>query len=309
MRDGFRLYRSDPFQYGLCMGYLMAHWRGTYSLSRSLWINFVALRIAVYFALAGLLVFEFIPLSAFVVLIATDIALFTWQVVGLIRSCEAHIAGHGSLAPVWGSYLVIVLTLFVFGTLWLGLFQHTIPRKVEEPFSTRMEREHASTYKLTLSDDKATLTLDGDVALGSTKAVRRLFSENPSIRSLVLNSTGGNIYEARGVARLVREHGLDTHIDGECSSACTIIFISGKTRTMAAAARLGFHQYRLDTTAYVHNTYIPNVDIAAEQERDRSFFERQAINQRFLDKIFKSPHSDIWFPARDELLAAGVITQ
>ena len=291
------------------MGYITKHWRGGYVLRRSFWIDFVALRAVVYAVLTGLLLFEYVPLAVFITLISADIILFTWQAVGVIRSGEAHISSYGSLAPVWGSYAVIVWALFFFGIQWLGLFQHTIPKPPEELFTTKMDRLHASTYKLTLSDDGTRLTLRGDIDFGSTKIIGKLLDEKKTVKSLTLDSPGGNIYEARGIARLVQEHGLDTHIDGECSSACTVIFISGRKRTMAKNAKLGFHQYSLDTSDYAHGAFIPGLDIAAEQERDRSFFERQAIAQNFLDQIFQAPHDGIWYPGRDELLAAGVISQ
>lgn len=291
------------------MGYIIAHWRGAQTLRWSFWINFAALRTLVYAALTGLLLLDYLPLPAFIALICADIALFAWQAVGVIRSGEGHITAYGSLAPVWGSYAVIVWALFFFGIQWLGLYQHTIPRPAEELFTTKMDRLHASTYKLSLSDDGTTLRLNGDIAPGSTRIIGKLLDEEKSVRSLLLESTGGNIYEARGIARLVITHGLDTHIDGECSSACTVIFISGRSRTMADTARLGFHQYRLDTSGYRQGVYMPSLDIGKEQERDRSFFERQAIAPDFLKKIFQSPHSEIWYPDRAELLAAGVITQ
>ena len=286
------------------MGYLIAHWRGAFSLGRACWINFIAPRAVIYLALSALLLVEFIPLPAFLALLCADIAVLAWQVVGVIRAGEAHMIGSGAMAPVWGSYLLILWVLFACGAQWLGLYQRTIPKPHEEMFATKMERLHASTYDLLLSQDGTVLLLKGDIAPGATKVVRKLLDDKPSIALLVLDSTGGNIYEARGVARYVREHGLDTHIDGECSSACTIIFISGRNRTMAQEARLGFHQYRLNMTAV-----IPLVDVAEEQERDRALFERQAVSREFLDRIFLSPHNEIWYPGRDELLAAGVLTR
>ncbi|MCB1463714.1 MAG: hypothetical protein KDJ90_15110 [Nitratireductor sp.] len=284
------------------MGFFASHWRGVYSLNRAFWVNFVALRVAVYFVLSALLGFDFIPFAAFLAVVCADAGLFAWQAVGLVRAGETHVAGHGSLVPVWGTYLAIVVTLFVFSPQWLGLYQRTILKPYEEPYADKMARLRAATYKLTLSSDDATLTLDGDIALGATGIIGRMLDEKGSVRSLTLNSSGGNIYEARGIARLVRTNGLDTRVEGECSSACTIIFISGRTRTMAETAKLGFHQYRLDTTAL-----IPNVEIAAEQARDRALFEGQAIDGAFLDRIFNSPSSEIWYPDREELRAAGVI--
>jgi len=286
------------------MSYVRSHWRGRQSFAQAFWINFVVISLALYSLLAVLSLQNHIPFVLFLAAIVTGIAIFVWQTVGLIRSGEAHVAAHGSLTPVWGSYVAVLIVLFVFGTQWLGIYQRTIPHPVEELFTTRMDRLHASTYELRQSEDGTTLTLDGEIALGATRIIGQLLADKPAIHRLVLNSVGGNIYEARGVARLVVEHGLDTHIDGTCSSACTIVFVSGMRRTMAEDARLGFHQYRLDSTAQ-----IPNVDIDAEQQRDRSFFEMRHVSADFLEKMFDRPHSEIWYPDRQELVSAHIITE
>ncbi|GKX32508.1 MAG: hypothetical protein MnENMB40S_01260 [Rhizobiaceae bacterium MnEN-MB40S] len=285
------------------MGVFLSYWRGERALGPSFWLFFVAPCVIVYAALAGVMTLHHVPFVVFVCLLVASLLIFATLSIGVIRAGEAHVAARGSLAPVWGSYVAIIVVLFIFGAQWLGLYQRTIWKPEEELFTTKMDRLHASTYDLSLSDDGRVLTLDGDVALGSTKIIRTLLSENSSVKALALNSKGGNIYEARGIARLVSEGHLDTRIDGECSSACTIIFISGANRTMGADAKLGFHQYRLDSTAN-----IPNVDIAEEQSRDRAFFENQAIDPEFLKRIFNSPHNAIWYPERSELETAGVIT-
>ncbi len=285
------------------MGVFISFWRGERALGPSFWFFFVAPCIIVYAALAFTLTRDYVPLPVFVFLLGASLAIFAMLSIGVIRAGEAHVAARGSLSPVWGSYVAIIIVLFIFGTQWLGLYQRTIWKPEEELFTTKMDRLHASTYDLSLSEDGGVLTLDGTIALGSTKIIRNLLSESKNVKALALNSNGGNIYEARGIARLVFDGKLDTRIDGECSSACTIIFISGANRTMGRSARLGFHQYRLDSTAY-----IPNVDIAEEQSRDRSFFERQAIDPEFLKRIFNSPHDAIWYPERTELETAGVIT-
>ena len=121
---------------------------------------------------------------------------------------------------------------------------------------------------------------------------------------MVLESEGGNIYEARGLAKLIREAKLSTHVETFCSSACTITFIGGIERTLANGAGLGFHQYRVDADYMVAFT-----DPLAEQAKDRALFAEAGVSEAFLERMFREDADGMWFPSVAELLAANVITQ
>ena len=283
------------------MSYLHAHWLGKQTLFRSFWINFVALRLAIWAFPLSLFVSAPIPVTLAGMLAVADFAVFMWQVVGLVRSAENHMLSRGGMAPTWGVYVAIAVVVFGIATQWLGLFQMTLARPESDLFSTRMDRLHASKYELSVSQDGSAMMLSGTVELGVTRALASLLDENAGIRRIELDSAGGNIYEARGLASLLLPLRLHTHVESECSSACTIIYMAGEERTLGEDAKLGFHAYRLDT-----DIDMPHIDVEAEQEKDRQYFIARELSEAFLARIFERDNSAIWFPKRSELEAAGI---
>ena len=284
------------------MTYLRAHWRGEQPLLLSFWINLVAVRALLWTLPLHALSPDPLPMPVLPVVIAADFALFVWQIVGVVRSVENHMLDRGGMAPTWGIYAAIAVVVFAMVTQWLGFYQLTQDKPDDELFTTRMDRLHASQYDLRVADDGTSLLLDGTIALGITKATAALLTQQPRIQRIELASTGGNIFEARGMAALILPLQVQTHVESECSSACTLVFMAGEERTLGKNARLGFHAYRLDS-----DIVMPHVDIVSEQERDRSFFLARDLDAQFLSRIFERENAEIWFPDHRELQAAGVI--
>jgi len=141
---------------------------------------------------------------------------------------------------------------------------------------------------------------------GVTNDVAKILSNHSDVKGIILDSSGGIVYEGRGLFMLIKKHGLDTYSFKNCSSACTIAFIGGARRFLGENAKLGFHQYRLDS-----DKINPIVDIENEQKneqkKDLFLYESQMINDTFLNNIFEKPQHEIWFPIQNELLAAGVV--
>lgn len=287
--------------------YIVDHWRGEQSLFRSFWINFVALR-AVLFSIQtyafgqpetdyttwGILIWGY--------MLVAHLVIFIWQVVGVLRAAETWLRDTGSQATVWGAQLSLVVGLFLTISYGIEAWQATWQIPEKESFLTRMDREHASKYALKLDADGTVMRLDGSIELGISRNMRGLLASNRQISLVVLNSTGGNIFEARGLARLFRENAISTRVENQCSSACTAAFVGGNPRIMKRGARLGFHQYRVDA-----DYTVLNVDPGREQERDIKLFESQGVSRDFLEKVFARPSNDMWFPDATELLAAGFI--
>lgn len=152
-----------------------------------------------------------------------------------------------------------------------------------------------------------TLRLDGTVAylsgptgFAAFNALGALLDSGAPVSTLVLDSPGGRVAAARGLARLVREAGLSTEVRGTCASACTLVFLAGTRRTLAPGARLGFHGYRLIST-------VGTLSPADEQARDARDMVAQGVAPAFAARALSIPHSDMWFPTRAELRAAGVL--
>ncbi len=143
--------------------------------------------------------------------------------------------------------------------------------------------------------------LTGPIDFDTYEAMKKTLTLSPPPTVLQLNSSGGRIGAARGVARLVREAGLATHVDGTCASACTLIFAAGPRRTMSGNARIGFHGYRL-------NSNVATLNASEEQDRDKAAFIAQGVDATFLDRALAIAHDDMWFPSTAELKNAGVLT-
>jgi len=227
---------------------------------------------------------------------------FVWQVVGVLRATESHFATHGSQATVWGAQLSTLLLFWLTASYALDSWQMTLPIPQELHPLARMEREHANRYQLSTDPSSTQLLVVGRIEPGITRQVEKLLAESTAIEQVILESDGGNIYEARGLAKLFQQHRLATHVDTTCASACTSAFIGGAPRSMAADARLGFHQYRVavDYTIIV-------TDTASEQQRDQQLFTRAGVSRRFVDHMFSRSADSMWWPSATELQEAGVV--
>jgi hypothetical protein len=157
-------------------------------------------------------------------------------------------------------------------------------------------------YSLELIEQDTLIHLRGPFQIGITNRVAGLIDRHPEISGIILDSEGGQIYEGRGLARLIMENKLETYSLDSCLSSCTTAFVAGTTRTLGANARLGFHQYK---------TYslIPSINVKNEQAKDMAIFVMQGISADFLEKIFIQPPEEMWWPQIDELVDAGIVHQ
>ena len=239
-----------------------------------------------------------VTVAASVFFILVRVIVFTWQIGGLIRCCGRHI--NSDISRSWATAAQGVAVLIVAATLVLTLETYLSLAFYKESLLpdeyTLLEPE----YSLSLVSQDTLIHLQGPFEVGITRNVTELIENNPQVTGIVLDSIGGQIYEGRGLAKLIRENTLDTYTTVECLSSCTTAFIAGAVRTMGINARLGFHQYK---------TYsiIPSINVNNEQSKDREIFKRQGVSPEFLKKIFDTTPDDMWFPKIDELLRANII--
>lgn len=288
--------------------YLTGHWRGAQGLAWSFWINLVLIRVFV-FALQELLRpgkgQDFHDNQLLVLLLALFFhgILFVWQAVGVLRAAEAHIRTSGDMAPVWGAQLALVLAVFWVATYVIDAWHMTFPAPDNLRLQSEYEAERARKYSIEPTSDGQSLTLSGSLELGITRHLEHQLRAYPDVKQIILASTGGNIYEARGLSNTIRQNGLNTLVMSECSSACTTVFIGGIKRRLASGGRLGFHQYRIDAD-YAVLKAAP----LREQDQDRAIFLQAGVAPWFLDIMFDSQPSDMWYPELDELIASHVAT-
>lgn len=284
------------------MDYLRDHWQGRHALSRSFWLNFALPFVLIAFgetlvrppAGAGGAVEAIIALLYIMIGYAV---ILPWQIVGLWRSSRHHLEERGDLGVVTFAQGAAVIALVTAVGGAAATLQHISGKE-----AVRQVAEAPPDYRLSFLSGEGTITIDGPFDVGLSRDLKALLASSPTVNAIVLNSDGGRVFEARGVAKQITEKGLDTFVFDHCRSACTIAFVAGKNRSLGRNGRLGFHSYKLDAV-------MGFVDPLEEQEKDKAFFLRQGLDADFVERAFSAPHETMWHPRGERLLRAGVIHQ
>lgn len=83
----------------------------------------------------------------------------------------------------------------------------------------------------------------GNIEQGFSIKLQKAIEENPKIKVIALGSGGGLIKEALDAGRYIRSKNLETTLWNNCYSACPLVFLGGKQRTiMSPYPYLGFHK-------------------------------------------------------------------
>jgi len=285
------------------LNYIRLHWRGNLSLAQAFWVNLV-----VVFLVLGILErFIFPPYieseiavttAVLVYFIAVKLIIYPWQVVGVLRSCDLRIKSDSGRS--WATVTQIALVVSLAATLIATIETYQKLQVFKRDLELKAMILPGPEYSLDLVQQGKLIHLQGPFEIGVTRRVSQLIAGNPEVIGIILDSEGGQIYEGRGLARLIRENELQTFSLEKCLSSCTTAFIAGTTRTLGTNARLGFHQYK---------TYslIPSINVANEQAKDKAIFAGQGVSAAFIEKIFIQPPERMWWPEIDELVDAGVV--
>ena len=213
---------------------------------------------------------------------------------------------------------------FIFGLIgaWACLAGplHAEPSGLrEKPNKRFVAAGHHLYYDSDVAAGQSPLEIDAD----DLDRLKAELSRNGGVKTLVLNSGGGSLWAAEEMARIVIDYGLDTHVDGECSSACVTLFLAGETRTMARGSKIGFHQNTWSAEGmreyykswYGHDEGWENPFEFAEwvyhftqtEAHDYlSYMVERGVEPGFAIRS-ERPVKDFWYPRRQELAAAGVL--
>ena len=171
---------------------------------------------------------------------------------------------------------------------------------------------------------EAKLEVDREISWDDVNAFEDILKKNRNITLVQLDSTGGEIEAALHLADVVIDYELDTHIEGECSSACVLIFLGGQNRSLARGSWIGFHKSSWASN-YIRDYYTEwkeDEGWADEYEfaewlyedtqksilRDLEYLIERGVNPAFAIKTSRADSDDMWYPRRKEMIAAGIIT-
>ncbi len=285
------------------VNYIKKHWRGELSLAVSFWINLLLINFVIRLVEKLLFYNEVIknPVIAarvsFVYAAFALLIIYPWQFVGLWRACNYRIKTGGK--RFWARTTQVLVVLGFICTLSNLNLSWPI---YKDFFRIGFQKDEYGNYTLKLEKNNTLIHLQGGLCFGVSKDVTKLLKKYPEVEGIILDSYGGRIYEGRELAKIISTYGLDTYSLKGCYSAATTAFIAGKNRFLGIGANLAFHQYKMG-----YKNLGALVDMEAEQAKDLLIFQQQGINSEFLNKLFNTPHDDLWYPTVDEMLDAGVI--
>ena len=239
---------------------------------------------------AAFAIYSLVVLGSF--LFALLSALATWR--SLARAGRRHVI-FDNLATFGRLFIGISLSLVVL----VGFFG--VMPLAGNYVSESLLRMSGPAWSIAPATSPGVLRLTGEFQDGVSDALASALAEHPSIRRLELDSPGGDTDQALSMAALVEEYSLSTFVGDQCASACTIVFVAGRERLSTAAAKLGFHRAR-------SSLWFDAPDADKVNGRLISYFESKGIEASFVQKAFRVPSNDIWYPSLTELLAAGIIS-
>lgn len=128
--------------------------------------------------------------------------------------------------------------------------------------------------------------------------------EKPGVDKVVfVNSPGGDLWTGMNVGRLIASRGISTVIAGNCSSACSIMFIGGKERSFSDAFRpamtyIGIHGAHNKATKSVNSSLQPQMFAFYKQNMSERF-NATVMNTALYDmddagamlKVFDAPRA------------------
>lgn len=218
------------------------HALGRYSLVRSYWINLV-LGTLLLFGAGGLgiwyladhaRVFHLVGLAAILAILIVVIA--PWQIAGVWRSANEHIRQRdGSIVA-----RVAQASLLVFVAGYVALLAVLIV-PVAAAASLLLQADDERAFKVRLNAAGTTIQVDGLIEPGLTAQIDETLRRSPRVRTLVLNSAGGYLFEARRLRDLIETSPISaTYTRTQCKGACVLPFMAADERGAEVGSVLQF---------------------------------------------------------------------
>ncbi len=163
--------------------------------------------------------------------------------------------------------------------------------------------------------EKNKLYLTGGIRQGDAERLVSLISQVKIVKTLMINSPGGDLTEAMRLAEIVKNAHIDVYIGkgGYCVSACFFVFLEGYSRVASYANDDGTlkpqaKRERESGVVGIHRPYLKsqNGDIASTQKQEelmrrvRAYLVSKSVAQHLIDEMMARPSNDIyWLRERD----------
>jgi hypothetical protein len=288
--------RPQPGQGG---NWFVRHWRGQLSLPVSYWVNgWLGSLLAVVIAVAAGIASRLSPepwhiLALLIGLHAVLLLIVAWQNVGTWRSATRSARTYGTVFWPVVTKIVLVIgglsNLGIFGVIAVPQIMDTVDFAEGDP--TKGPRG------VRILHGGTEIELIGYLGTDIEDAIHEALAQAPHATTLHLASPGGRIAVALRILDEIRSRNLSTYVATECDSACTLIFLGGRQRWLGPKGKLGFHQASFGGAA-----------IGAAFDPMYQVYVASGVGPAFLEHVYATPPSDVWYPTVDQLKTATVVT-
>lgn len=279
--------------------YLLRHWRGECSLAVSYWINgwVAVIPIAIVAVLVGVMLREsrqpWLYLTGLLLVWSVVILAAIWQSVGTWRSAARTRRLRGKWFWPVAAQVMTVLGLLSNANL---LRVRAVPAIIDAAAYVEGD-PRLGEHGVRILRGGAEIEVSGPLTWGLAQQLDAALAKAPQAHVVHLDSLGGRVGVATAIADIIAAHHLDTYVNHLCASACTLTFLAGQQRWIGPRGELGFHS----------GTVAGTINRLAEAGF-RQRYERYGLPAGFLDHVFRTPPTELWFPSRDELARAHVVT-
>lgn len=278
--------------------YVLRHWRGELSLASSYWINNLGVTIAfgAIVALAGYAASGarsmLAPLALVTGVWSMAIVVAAWQTVGTWRS--ANRARRRTGRRLWPGITQALLVASVAYAGW-SLATAAWPQLVDAYRAAAGDPAQGERGVRILRAGSE-IEISGFLGRGSVESFKLALDAAPTARLLHLNSPGGRLGVALDIADLVRARGMDTLVEVQCASACTLVQLAGIKRWVRPGAVIGFHAATFGGMDSLFDGPLRDAYAAA------------GLPAEFIHRALATPSTELWTPNQHELSLASVIT-
>jgi hypothetical protein len=153
------------------------------------------------------------------------------------------------------------------------------------------------------------LIATGMIAPGTADAFKAEVEKRGSyVKTVVLNSTGGSVWDAIAMGRLIREKKFATAVENGdfCASSCPLVFAGGLERRAGPKAAVGVHQVFSPNDDPAATNMDQTQRISAECQK---FLVEMGVDPRLWIHAMETPKEELYRLKPEELISLRLATE
>jgi hypothetical protein len=281
------------------------YWNGEYSLAFSYWVVGLIFSAMVMFSISYWTDFidthgNSLTYSAWaIVFYAVGILIYqVWFTVGAWRSATRYNV-ESIKTPIWGNVAKFAIVISCFQCF--ALFSNTVYPSIKASYVFLLGGDEFKEVALEIIDEGKTLKINGIFGNNSFNKIQKYLNENESVKRLYLNSNGGRLKEVTLITSLIKVKKLDTYVEDNCLSFCTVVFLAGEKRFATPTSKIGFHAPVLRGAEEFMSKEL--------NQQSKDLYDTFNLPHDFVEKIFATPNTEMWYPSFQYLVEIGVVNK